>query len=160
MKWLNYGDETRYELAKVAQSKSVKNFTGTTEFWLSVPNIVLALVTFEMATKLFLARDSSIAGRAVNIVRFPRLRFLKITLHENSRNSAIIFKFAFVIDSARMEGAKKADSVTRVSSKRFSSLGTYTLLHIFLLLEPIERVVSLSCNKFSLKVYKKHDMHY
>ena len=76
---------------------------------------MLAPVTFEMPTKLYLACDSSIAGRAVNIVRFPRLRFLKIILHENSRNSAIIFKFAFFLDSARMEAAKKADSVTRVS---------------------------------------------
>ena len=128
---------------KLFGTESVKYSAGATVFWSAVPILVFMLVVFKVLGKLLFACDSSIAQGAVKIVWLPRERFFKIIVHKNLRYSAMIFKFVFLLDSARRIAAKIADCVTRVFSQCFSTLATSPLFVYFLAGRRNRRVAQL-----------------
>lgn len=94
--------------------------------------------------QIVFACDSSEAGHAVKIVRLPKLRCSTVILERNSRDSAMVLYYIFLLDFPWRPVAKMINSVAQVVTNRFTALPTPTRFDNFLSFEEIDKVAALS----------------
>lgn len=94
--------------------------------------------------QVFYACDSGVPSSAVKIVRFRRVLFFKIILHQISRNSAMVLNYIFLIDNPWRASAKMANSVIEVVMNRFTAFPMPISFDRFFSFEEFDKVAALS----------------